>query len=414
MPRAAPSRRRERGVAMIIAVISIAILTAVAVDFRYNAHVDLRTAANQRDEAQAYFLAKSSVALSRLVLSFQSALDNMKIPGLGAIPGMPPGGAVNLNIQIYKLARVDCHMLRAMVGSSGEEPEPELPRASAGTLPEGDVAAPPARSFGGFTGCFDSQIDSEDTKIGVQVMDTATVLQVVQLLSDKRLEFLFESEDRNRVKVTPQELLINFADWTDEDQVQETLDFTKVATPFVDGFSDENYGYSRYEPRYEAKNAYFDSLDELYMVHGVNDQMMAALRDRVSVYLPLNAVANINTDDPLLLFRAILASVDLNKLDPRLNDPLFVVQLIQQIRAARSFAFLGLDVPTFLAILNNQGLVTRADAKSKLTTKTTTYSIHASGTAGAITKKLTAVIRMDGQGAAAGGNMGRLVYWREE
>jgi general secretion pathway protein K len=407
------NRRAERGVAMIIAVVSIAILTAVAVDFRYNSHVDLRTAANQRDEAQAYFLAKSSIGLSRLVLSFQKQLDGFKLPpNIGQLLGA--GATGGLNIQLHKLARIDCHMLRSMVSSSGgegeAEREEEQPRRS-GSEVEG-LRAPAARSFGGFTGCFDSQIDPEDTKINLNALNmgsTATALSALRILTDKRFEFLFEREDRHRVKVTPQELLIHIQDWVDPDEAQSALNLTAAVSPFARGFTDENSGYSKYEPRYEAKNAYFDSLDELYMVHGMNDRIMAAFRDRFTVYANLNSPANINADDPILLLFAVFNAVDLSKTNPqKISDPLFWVQVIQAIRAARALSVFGLSLDQFVAVLKSHGLTVKPDYAKSISDKNTTFTIHATGNAGAITRKLTAVVRMDA------GGLGRLVYWREE
>jgi len=62
-----PARRdrRARGVALIIAVISITLLTVVATEFAYNTRVDLQLAANQRDEVRAYYMARSGISLGR-------------------------------------------------------------------------------------------------------------------------------------------------------------------------------------------------------------------------------------------------------------------------------------------------------------------------------------------------------------
>lgn len=55
-PRSPAERRhrRSRGVALIIALVSITLLTVVATEFAYNSRVDLQLAANQRDEVRAY------------------------------------------------------------------------------------------------------------------------------------------------------------------------------------------------------------------------------------------------------------------------------------------------------------------------------------------------------------------------
>src|SRR5262249_5703323 len=125
---------------------------------------------------------------------------------------------------------------------------------------------------------------------------------------------------------------------------------------FLQGFSDENYNYDRYNPRYRAKNARFDTLDELYLVHGVNDLFMAAFKDRFTVYPGPNSRPNVNTDDPVLLYMAILNVADPNRPDPRLKDPLFVDSLIKQIRAARMFNFVGTGVPEFVNVVAAAGV----------------------------------------------------------
>jgi general secretion pathway protein K len=407
-PRSAPrGRQAERGVAMIIAVVSIAILTAVAVDFRYNAHVDLRTAANQRDEAQAYYLAKSSVGLSRLVLSFQKQLDSIKLPSFGGANPLSTG----LNIQLHQIARVDCHMLRSMVNSV-DEPEPRREEPRRGESEVEALQAPPRRSFGGFTGCFDSNIAAEETKINLNALNSATAAtapSALRILSDKRFEFLFEGEDRHRVRVTPQELLIHIQDWVDDDEVQSSLNLTGAGLPFVPGFTDENGVYMRYDPRYEAKNAYFDSLDELYLVHGMNDRMMAAFRERFTVYPNINTAANINVDDPVLLLFAILNAVDFTRAKrAEFQDPLFWMQVIETVRRARVISGLGLSVADFKTILESLGIPVKSDYARYISDKNNTFTVHATGTAGNVTRKLTAVVRMET------GGLGRLVYWREE
>ncbi|MGQ0506238.1 MAG: type II secretion system minor pseudopilin GspK, partial [Myxococcaceae bacterium] len=163
----------------------------------------------------------------------------------------------------------------------------------------------------------------------------------------------------------------------------------------------------------KAKNARFDSVDELYMVHGVNDQFMAAFRDRLTVYPDINAKLNVNSDDKLLLYAAILAVADPNRPDGRLKDPLFVDAIIKKIQAAKMFALFGLGVQDFVSIVESQGVAVNTSIKnnaaiqSPVGDKSNTYSIKAVGQAGQVEKTVTAVISLDDQ-------LGKLVYWREE
>lgn len=420
-------RSRQRGVAMLIVVISITLLTIAGADFAFNTRVDLQLAANHRDDTRAYFLARSGIGLSRLVLRFQAQLDKGGIPGLGgALQGlMPPGqgaAAATPSLQIWRLVRVDCHMLRGMVA----EPEQgrDAPRPALGDSEFdrefGEVAQrQQLRSFGGFEGCFQSKISDEEERINLvrvdagQLQSQPTVLALLELFSDRRFEFLFTREDANRVKATAQDVLIAIKDWVDEDEVASSLNLSGQGDVFLRGFSDENYNYDRYEPSYEAKNARFDSLDELYLVHGVNDAFMAAFRDRLTVYPDVNAKLNINSDDPMLIYTAIRSVADPNRPDPRLQDPVFVDQLIQQIRAAKQFAFLGMSVTDFINVVAAAGVPVNESIRNNVqgnrwvSDKSSTYRIESYGEVGNVMKKITTVVRLDD-------GLGKLVYWREE
>ena len=72
---------RERGAALLVVMVAVAILGVLAADLAYETQVSLRIAANARDELQATYLAKGGVALSRLVLSFQQEVDEAIQPG---------------------------------------------------------------------------------------------------------------------------------------------------------------------------------------------------------------------------------------------------------------------------------------------------------------------------------------------
>jgi general secretion pathway protein K len=443
------SRRGEKGVAMIIAVIAIAVLTAVATEFVYNSRVDLQLATNQRDEIRAYYLARSGIGLSRLLLRFQKQLDNIQLPNLqgllsqltgpggpaGALlspagpAGSPPGAATaagggGLTLQLWRMARIDCQMLQQMVKQEprfGEQkpltpPSPSKPNPQSPDL----GAAQVRRSFGGFEGCFLATIGSEEEKLNLNKLDApqftsqVVVSRLLDLLGDKRFEFVFEKEDSNRVKVTPNDVVLTIHDWIDDDEVQSALNLTGKGDPFVKGFSDENSLYDRYVPRYKAKNAHFDTLDELYMVHGVNDRFMAAFRDRFTVYPDINAGLNVNTDDPIMLRMVILSMVDPLKIPAQLQDPLFLDELIRRIRASRVLSVFGTTVADLTNILQTAGVPVNPALRSSvqanrwLSDKSSTFQIKSVGEAGNVQKTLTAVVRMDD------GALGRLVYWREE
>lgn len=444
-PAAASGGKRERGVALIIAIVAIAILTVVATEFAYNSRVDLQLAANQRDEVRAYYMARSGIALSRLLLRFQKQVDQTPIPnpasilsqlGIGGTPQQ--GGAqtpqpTSLNIQLYKMARVDCHMLKGLVKSedaAGGETSPLTPAREADSkFNMDDADADPAsrevasqmtkRSFGGFEGCFLATITDEEEKLNVhRLMAGAgdaypTMLRMLDMFEDKRFEFLWERDDANKVRSRPEDVVIAIKDWADDDETGSALNRVDATNPMPAGFSDEGAAYSRYEPSYEPKNARFDSLDELYRVHGVNDQFMAAFRDRLTVYPDINRKPNINTDDPVMMGLAIMSVADPAHPDPRLKDPVFLNELITRVRSARMFSFFGMSVQDFVAVIESAGVPVNPAVKSNVAgnrligDKSQTFTIKSVGEAGNVQKTLTAVVRLDD-------TLGRLLYWREE
>ncbi len=420
--------------------------------------VELRLATNQRDEVRAYFLARSGIGLARLMLRFQKQVDSIQIPNLGGIlsslglggssapgtppgtpPGMPPGAAglagalggggapSSMGIQLWKMAKIDCYMLQQMVPEEDPTKGGIGPPSSKSKKLDFDEENPELadaqkkRKFGGFEGCFNTEISDEEERINLNKLDSpvlssrVVLMQLMSTLSDKKYEFLFDQEvdAKTHDKVTPQDVIIALRDWIDDDEVASTIDTTGQADPFLKGFSDENFNYDKYEPRYKAKNARFDSLDEIYMVRGVNDRFMAAFKDKLTIYPDINSNININTDDPVLLEVAIRSVTDPLHPDPRLGDPIFVDALIKKIRAARLFSIFRMSAQDFVNVVQAAGLAVNPTLTANMqqnrfiSDKTSTFRIKVTGEAGDVSKSITVVIRTDD-------GLGRLVYWRED
>jgi general secretion pathway protein K len=141
---------------------------------------------------------------------------------------------------------------------------------------------------------------------------------------------------------------------------------------------------------------------------------MAAFRDRLTVYPDINASLNVNSDDPMMLYMAILSVADPARPDPRLNDPLFVDSIIQKIRQARMLSFFGMGVSDFVAIVQSSGIavnssITAGSGQSNrwVSDKSTTFSIKSTGEAGHVRRTIEAVVRLDD-------GLGRLVHWKED
>jgi len=424
---------QHRGVALILVLTTIAILTAIGVDFSYSSRVSLKLAENLRDETSAEYLARSAVNVSRLLLHFQKQVDQLGGQlgsALGGLTGRPPpppppGGRPaapapnNLGIRLWQMVPVESNAFSALL--SGRIEGLDAIRTDAAGLPArpGERAAV-THAFGGFDGSFRAKIVDENSRINVQRLDdlgaraVSTLTQLRAMMADPKYDFIFDEEDANRDRVRRDDVLLAMKDWIDIDETGTAFDPSNPQRPFVNGFGDENSAYSRYEPRYKAKNGRFDSLEELYMVRGVNDRFMAAFGDRLTIWPDINTNLNINTDDPQQMLTNILIAAA-NPNDPSLRDPRLLTTILQEIQLRKMFSFFGMSADDFVSILVSNRIQLRPEIDTKQGGKPSnlfgstsdTFRITATGRVGRIEKQVTAVVRYDDA-------LGKLLYWKED
>jgi general secretion pathway protein K len=448
-------------------VTAIALLTAVAVEFSYHSRIEARLAANARDQLRAYYLARSAVSIGRLVLHFQRQVDGIQLPDLGAMlgpllgggaagaagganplaglsAGGLPGSGGSLHLRLWDIIPVNSGTLQLFIGPSTQAlaavpitpsgpidagvPGNEL--GQIGPKGFGDHQAPlaaPTRPFGDFDGTFVAKIDDEESKINVNALNqlstlsAATTTEMLALMhwNEQKYDFLFQDDDQHR-QVKREELLQNLHDWEDADSTTVVFNPQALATfsdPYQQGFSDEDEFYQRQEPRYRAKNAPFDTVDELYEVHGVTDRFMAAFGKRLTVYSPPNALLNVNTNDPTQQLTNILVALDTQRfpdiVQQLLGNPILLQTVLTEVQLLRSFSFVGMSVGSFVQVLTANKLPVRPELAQTngphafLGDSSQTFTIHAEGQVGDVTSRITAVVRYDD-------NLGKLLYWRED
>jgi general secretion pathway protein K len=421
---------QHRGVALILVLTTIAILTAIGVDFSYSSRVSLKLAENLRDETRAECLAKSAVNLSRLLLHFQRQVDQLGGQIAGAIAGGigrgatgtargPAPAANNLGIRLWQVLPIDSNAFAALLSGSIEGIDAAKVEAAALPPPVGEKREV-AHAFGSFDGHFQAKIVDENSRINVQGLDglsgtpRAVFIQLGAMMADPKYDFIFNEADANRDRVRREDVILAMKDWVDIDETGAVLDLTNPQRPFVNGFGDENSAYSRYEPRYKAKNGKFDSLEELYTVRGVNDRFMAAFGDRLTIWPDINTNLNINTDDPQQMLTNILIAAA-NPSDPALRDPRLLQTIVREIQLRKMFSFFGMSAEDFVSILRANGIRLRQEvdqqqggkAATLFDSKSDTFRITATGRVGRIEKQLTAVVRYDE-------GMGKMLYWKED
>jgi general secretion pathway protein K len=443
----------QRGAALLIVMVAIAILTALAVDLAYDTRVRLQIAANGRDELRATYLARSAFNLSRLVLGFQQQIDQASqaacaplaalaraIPGAAA--GAQGGTAANTTAgcprpQVWSMIPVSSGLVQALFGGAAEG------RVAQPAAPERREGAPRApAAFGDFEGGFDATIEDEGRKLNLQLDALGTsgllgpqVEALLRLSCEARWDPLFEREDATGQRWTRTDLLVHLRDWVDGDETSSALtasfpagncSFLVPVNPFEQGFGDENYPYERGADRYRAKNARLDSLEELHLVAGVSDAFMAAFGDRVTVYLPREAAINVNTSDRTDQMRIAWLMAE-PAAQPLLLDPAFPERLSRALDDARMGGLLTVTPLQFAGLVTTLGVPVRREyatqnPKSPFTDRSMVYRIRAVGSAGAVSKTLDAVVTFDqtqnqpvaGQTSGQQASDGRLIHWQEE
>jgi general secretion pathway protein K len=408
-----PRARHERGAALLLVLMVVAVVTVMATELAYDTRVSLQIAANARDELRASYQARGALSVARLVLHFQQRLDEAggaagqvmaRVQGgAGAIPGAASQGS--LSFRLWDAIPVDDTVIGMLLGTA--------PRTPAGTKADES---------------FQATIEDEERKVNLAQLAGLSTVAGPQLqrfllaVRDPRYDVLFDKEDELGNRLSRRDVAVALRDWVDEDATTSVVGLNPLA-PFEKGFGDENQYYDRGEDRYRAKNARFDSLDELYLVAGIGDAFMGAFGDQLTVYPDVNATINVNTTDPeQILVNALLMSSPPGVPQPPLLDPAFAQKLAMALRLVRPLPFMTITVQQFATVLQALGVklqpvylqAQNTDTRSPFGNTSRTFTIRAAGRAGNVEKTIDAVVTMDDRAGQLQSDLGRLLHWRED
>jgi general secretion pathway protein K len=389
-------RRERRGVALLMVLITVAVLVVLVMDFSYRVFVEVQSAANLRDSIRARYLARSAMNLARLVLYFQGQADRLT------------GGTLKL----YQLIPIESDLARALTSSEF---------ASAFGLEGANLGE--ARGFMDFEGSFSAEITDEYSKINVNALDSITSIaapvtaQLLALIGQPRYKHLFEEADSDGQYTSPAEVVLALHDWIDADTTTDSFnpevllaDPFSQANLFLPGTGAEDSRYDMLRDPYKNKNDPFFSLDELYLVRGVGDDFMEAFGDRLTVYTDPSLLINLTSvNDPLQLLAVLCMQPENAALcsEPGLPRLLEVLALYFEFRNLMQFTtFLVPGKDAIASFFQSQGPVLSPYFMKNLAPFSDTFSIKASGRVGEVEVVLRAVVKNTASGQ-------ELVYWRE-
>lgn len=400
-------RKRQRGIALLMVLIALTILGAMTADLMESNEVYLANTVNQRDALKAEYLARSGVNLSRLLLSVQPLFGD------------------SMNFPFWQYADM-------VLAPFSEPPDEEGMADMMGLSLDG------AEGLGVEGGEFSVVIVDEDSKVNVnlptdQRLGKRMADQLVAMFSHEMYDEMFDRPLKDGSYAAREDVICEIYDWTDPDE--DLCDNS--------GSEDPSY-YQMLDAEYMRRNAPFDSLEELHLVRGIDDDFWTAFVDpnpedpeaRVMTVWGKGKL-NVNTAPSLGLYSAIcmLATDDSGmSACADYTQTYNILTVIQGIMLIRTFMPFG-KVADFVAAVESPEerlflpvpgipLYNKRRARQLLTTQSTVFSIYSEGmverqTGEPVTKRIHVVIDTEGidmldptQSVAASG--GSVLYWRVE
>jgi type II secretory pathway component PulK len=249
---------KARGIAIIIAILAVSMIMIFSGNMIINSQVNLEMAVSSRDNLKAEYMAKSGFNLAIFMVSAdfgfdlaQYTLDASKEPTDGSgdmwstINGLPIGGDT-----VEMLAAASESFDLNAVNDDKVIDQLKL-----------------------FDGQFVVEIEDEASRINVNSCVDGQCSQVkgmLQALMSCPVEKLF----LERKNISAKELTYRIFDWVDKNSTAEA----------ESGFNDENDAYLKKVPPYSAKNVPFDTIDELKLIEGWDDEVHAIFSPYITIF----------------------------------------------------------------------------------------------------------------------------------
>ncbi|HET9953078.1 MAG TPA: type II secretion system protein GspK, partial [Polyangiaceae bacterium] len=313
-------RARRRGMAIILVLGALTLLTILLTEIQDESSADLAGALQARDALVAEYAARSAVNLSRLLIASEPTLRK----GLGFMALMF-GGAIP-QIPVWQLGDT---VLAPFNNPAAAE---SFQSFSGLDLTRGQNLGLPGATF-------DLKIVDEDSKINVNAAANPFVQirlsnMLMALMAGPQYDPLFERRDRDGNFSDRRAICAALCDWVDSADATTALcdptSQTNQQMPAEDSY------YERLDRPYQRRNAPFDSLEEMRRVRGMGDDFWSTFIDpdpddpskrRVTVWGSADKI-NINTAPPasLLVLICYMASVSNAAVIPKVCSDLTEAQ----------------------------------------------------------------------------------------
>jgi general secretion pathway protein K len=385
------ARSRRRGVALIMVLGAITLLTVFLTELQDETSSELSAALAERDALKAEYYARSAVNLSRLLIALEPTIRKT----VGPLASLLMGGKKMPQIPVWQFTDLVLGPFNDQYSTS----------SFASAIGQADFSSTKSLGLAG-GGHFELKIIDEDSKINLNeaVGSTAAEIRIGNrlsgLMAPTTYDPLFASRDMDGQFTDRQTTCGALLDWADMDQNMFPCTPPGSGSAPSGGGSEDSF-YQSINMPYVRKDAPYDSLEEMRLVRGVGDDFWATFVDpdphdpdkRVMTVWGQGTV-NINTANAQTLLAIVCAGAP----DAQLCiDPNQMESFIMGVTLAKGLlagAPLFGSASDFVSTMQGKGLIgpiltslgvqpvefkSPADVKKGVNTASKMFSIYATG-----------------------------------
>lgn len=250
--RAQKKRHGERGVALLMVLGALALLTVMLTEFQDASSAELGSSLAARDQVRAEYAARSGVNLTRLLIAAEPTIRTNLVMLTG-----------DTQIPVWEYTDV-------ILGAFNDED-------NGGTF-EGvsGMRVADGRNLGMEGAGFELVVVDEDSKINLNTAARADAFsqkrmaeQLISMIGGiQHNEFFDEAQDEKGNRLDRLTVCSALIDWVDPNTDRDACDAGETAT----ASAPEDSYYQLLDKPYRRKNAAFDSLEELHLVQGISEE----------------------------------------------------------------------------------------------------------------------------------------------
>ncbi|HEX2677458.1 MAG TPA: hypothetical protein VHM19_12480 [Polyangiales bacterium] len=324
--------KREQGVALVMVLTIIAVITVFVAELTQNTTTAFQVAISERDRLRAEYIAKSGLNLTRLVIAKEPQIRAIVAPMYQMVLQRPPP---QMNVWTF------ADTILAPFANYGAAKESGA---------ESGIDFSQMKGLKDTGGTFEIVAMPENTRLNVNnplylngtEAQRSLAMQLFALTGgfqqQSPYDAMFNGIDPDGQITTRLDVVSDVIDWWDWDQ--QKTDFNAGAQSVSSGGGEDDI-YSRFQDPYLVKNSAFDSLEELRMIRGVTDDFWATFvqsdpDDPRTRHLTVYGSGAINPNEapPEVLVARVCSFVPEQ---PLCNDPLQMAAFTELLRTARQF-----------------------------------------------------------------------------